>query len=105
MPFRNRVTPYGDFISTYARGDFMGNRGILHNDDRELVRQYAGKRWVTCTLTQDTTTPKRPLMDPRHYTALFFLDEPTALAAGHRPCAQCRRKQYTAFLQYWSQAK
>src|SRR5690348_11383573 len=102
MPLPNRVTPYNEIISTSARGTLIGNRGILHNDTGESVRQYAGKRWIACTLCRAPGAPKRPLMDAGHYTVLFFLDEATALAAGHRPCAQCRRNEYDAFLRCWS---
>jgi len=104
MPLRNRVTPFGAIISTPAHGTLMGNRGILHNDQKEITRIHNGKRWVTCTLVGKPNVPKRPLMEPGHYTALFFLDEATALAAGHRPCATCRRKEYDEFLRIWSVA-
>ena len=104
MPLRNRVTPFGAIISTPAHGTLMGNRGILHNDQKEITRTHNGKRWVTCTLVGKPNGPKRPLMEPRHYTVLFFLDEATALAAGHRPCATCRRKEYDEFLRIWSVA-
>lgn len=102
MPRTNTVTPFGDFVATPAHGNMMGNRGILHDDDREIVRQYAGKRWVACSLALKPRAKKRPLMDPGHYTVLFFLDEATALAAGHRPCWTCRRQEYDAFLRCWS---
>jgi hypothetical protein len=83
MPRQNRVTPYGEIIRSRARGGFMGNRGILHNSQEVIVRPYAGKAWIICRL--EFRGQRLPLMAAGHYTQLFFLDEATALAAGHRP--------------------
>ena len=95
-PRQNRVTPFGDIIADPARGLFMGNRGCLHNDQGRIVRVQTTNRWIIC-LT-DFKGRKRALMRPGHYTELFFLDEATALAAGHRPCAECQRARYREFL-------
>lgn len=84
MPLQNRVTPFGEIIVTPAHGTFMGNRGILHDDQRRLGRaRWRHKSWVTCRLQHKGI--RRDLMAPGNYTELFFLDEATALAAGHRP--------------------
>jgi hypothetical protein len=96
MPLQNRVDPCGVIFSTAARGTFMGNRGgALHNQEREIVRQYASRRWITCLL--EFRGRRRTVMSPNRYTELFFLDEAVALAAGHRPCAECRRERFNAF--------
>ena len=96
MPLQNRVDPFGVIIATPQRGTVMGNRGVLHDDAKRLVRQReAEKRWIYCQL--EFKGRKRELMAPGHYTELFFLDTPTALAAGHRPCASCRRQEYLLF--------
>ena len=96
MPLQNRVTPFGEIIATDARGDFMGNRGgCLHDAERRLVRQWAGRAWITCRL--EFKGNRRTVMTPGLYTELLFLDEATALAAGHRPCAECRRDDYRRF--------
>ena len=79
----------------------MGNRGgVLHNDQREIVRQCNGRRWITCLL--EFKGIRRSVMSPGHYTELFFLDEAVALAAGHRPCAECRRPRFNAFRTAWT---
>jgi len=95
MPRQNRVTPFGEIVATAARGTLMGNRGCLHNDRGEIRRQYQLKRWIICLL--DFKNRHRPIMTPGHYTELFFLDEATALAAGHRPCAECQRERFNLF--------
>ena len=80
----------------------MGNRGgVLHNDRREIVRQYKGRRWITCVL--EFKDIRRAVMSPGRYTELFFLDEAVSLAAGHRPCAECRRERFNAFRKAWQQ--
>ena len=100
MPLQNRVTPSGEILVSAARGTFMGNRGgALHNDQREIVRQYASRRWITCLL--EFKGRRRTVMSPGRYTELFFLDEAVALAAGHRPCAECRRERFNAFKEAW----
>lgn len=102
MPLQNRVNPFGEIVAVAAKGDLMGNRGCLHNDRREVVRNHRGKAWIACV----TSWPgvRRQLMTPGSYTELFFRDEATALAAGHRPCAECRRDRFRAFQAAWVRA-
>lgn len=101
MSLQNRVSPFGDIVATDARGALMGNRGCLHNDQRQLGnRRWSTRSWVTCLLS--FRDRRRELMRPGYYTELFFLDEATALAAGHRPCAECRRSDYQAFKTFWA---
>lgn len=96
MPLQNRVQPDGSIIAHPARGAFMGNRGILHDDQQTLGRQrWRHKAWVTCLLRFKGR--KRALMTPNKYTELFFLDEAVAFAAGHRPCGECRRAAFNRF--------
>lgn len=95
MPKQNRVTPFGDIIATPERGLFMGNRGLLHNDEGRIKRPWLLKRWIVCEL--EFRGRKREVMSPGRYTELFFLDEATAFAAGHRPCAECRRAKYNEY--------
>jgi len=96
MPLQNRVLPTGDIIAHPARGLLMGNRGILHDENQRLLkRRWQHTHWVTC-LTEFKDR-KRPLMAAGNYTELFFLDEAVSLAAGHRPCAECRRSAYMRF--------
>jgi hypothetical protein len=103
VPLQNRVDPFGTIFSTPARGTFLGNRGgAIHNQNREIVRQYASRRWITCLL--EFKGRRRSVMSPNRYTELFFLDEAVALAAGHRPCAECRRNRYNAFEEAWIRA-
>ena len=97
MPLQNRVTPLGDLIADPARGLVYGNRGRLHDDQGRIRRRYNGKRWIACRL-EFRGRRRRPLMQPGKFTELFFLDEATAFAAGHRPCALCRREDYVRFL-------
>jgi hypothetical protein len=93
MPRQNRVTPLGELIATTERGLVYGNRGCLHDDAGHIRRAHNGRRWIACVL--EFRGRRRPqLMAPGRYTELFFLDEATALAAGHRPCAECRRADY-----------
>jgi hypothetical protein len=99
MPRQNRVTPLGEIIAHEARGLVYGNRGCLHDDEGRIRRRYAGKLWISCRL--EFKQRRRELMQPGRYTELFFLDEATALAAGHRPCAECRREDYNRFLEVW----
>jgi hypothetical protein len=104
MPLQNRVTPGGELFAAPARGTFMGNRGgVIHNGNREIVRQYASRRWITCVL--EFKGRRRVVMTPNRYTELFFLDEAVALAAGHRPCAECRRERFNAFKQAWTRSQ
>lgn len=102
MPKQNRVTPFGNVIATPARGSFMGNRGCIHNDREQLRRFHAGKRWIMCELSFKGR--RLPLMEGGHNTQLFFLDEATALAAGHRPCAECMRERFNTFRAAWAAA-
>jgi hypothetical protein len=103
MPRQNRVTPFGEVIATEARGMWMGNRGVLHDETGRLVRQRSPeRRWITCLL--QFKGRRRTLMQPGHYTELFFLDEATAFAAGHRPCAECRRADFIRFREAWVRA-
>src|SRR5579883_477330 len=100
MPLQNRVDPYGAIFRTPARGTMMGNRGgAIHNSDREIVRRYVSRRWIACVL--EFRGRHRTVMSPGHYTELFFLDEAVALAAGHRPCAECRCDRFNAFKDAW----
>jgi hypothetical protein len=101
-PLRNRVTPAGDLIATEHRGTMYGNRGVLHNDDLVLVRRHQVRRWLVCVL--EFRGRRRQVMQPRRYTELFFLDEAVALAAGHRPCAECRHADYQSFAAAWTAA-
>ena len=96
MPLQNRVTPKSEIVAIPDRGLFMGNRGILHDAGQHLLSaRWRHPHWVTCVLAWKGW--HREVMQPRNYTELFFLDEATALAAGHRPCALCRRDAYLAF--------
>jgi hypothetical protein len=102
MPLQNRVTPCGEVIATPERGTMLGNRGILHDDHRRIVRTSQVRRWICCVL--EFKGIHRTLMKPNSYTELFFLDEVTALAAGHRPCFECRRPAALAFQAAWARA-
>ncbi len=102
MSRQNRVTPFGDLITTPARGTLMGNRGCLHNSDGNIRRAYQSKRWIICLL--EFKNRRRTVMTPGQYTELFFLDEATALAAGHRPCAECQRERFNHFRALWAAA-
>jgi hypothetical protein len=96
MPLQNRVTPLGDLIATPARGLVYGNRGCLHGDEGRIRRRWATRRWIACRL-EYRGWHRGPLLQPGKFTELFFLDEATAFAAGHRPCALCRREDYVRF--------
>ena len=102
-PARNRVTPRGEIIAVAGRGAWMGNRGRLHEGRgaRDIVRNHQTKTWITCAL--EFKGRHAAQWAPNHYTQLFFLDEAVAFAAGHRPCAECRRGDYNAYRQAWSQ--
>ncbi len=102
MPHQNRITPFGEIIATPARGTLMGNRGCLHNGKQQIVRQYQGKRWIICVL--EFKGRRHGIMTPGQYTELFFLDEAAALAAGHRPCAECSRPRFESFRALWARA-
>ena len=93
-PHRNRVTPLGDIVATELRGAWLGNRGILHRGT-DIVRFHRSDLWIVCALQHRDW--RLPQWQPGHFTVLFFHDEAVALAAGHRPCALCRRESYLAF--------
>jgi hypothetical protein len=100
MPRTNRVTPLGEVIADPARGLVFGNRGCLHDEHGRIRRHHNGRRWIACRL-RFRGWRRSPLMAPGRYTELFFLDEATALAAGHRPCALCRREDYNRLTEIW----
>jgi hypothetical protein len=102
VPLQNRVDPFGELFATPARGLFMGNRGgRFHTDDQTLTKRgWASRQWICCVL--DFKSRQRDVWG-RYYTELFFLDEVAALAAGHRPCFECRRKEAEAFAGAWQQ--
>ena len=95
MALQNRVDPHGALHAVEARGAWLGNRGVLHDADRRIVRPWQLRRWITCVLSFKDR--HREVFAPGRYTELFFLDEATSLAAGHRPCAECRRARYEEF--------
>jgi hypothetical protein len=100
MPRQNRVTPLGEVIADPARGLVYGNRGCLHDEEGRIRRAHNGRRWIACRL-RFRGRRRHPLMQPGRYTELFFLDEATALAAGHRACAECRRADYDRLAAIW----
>jgi len=100
MPLQNRVTPLGELIADPGRGLVYGNRGCLHDEAGRIRRRYYGKRWIACRL-EFRGWHREPLLQPGRFTELFFLDEATAFAAGHRPCALCRRKDYDQLVSFW----
>jgi hypothetical protein len=101
MTSRNRVTPFGDIVAVPLLGAWTGNRGILHRD-REIVRFHTSDLWIICALRFRDRHAEQ--WRPHHFTWLFFHDEAVALAAGHRPCAECRRSDYTTFRDAWADA-
>jgi hypothetical protein len=101
VPERNRVTPEGEIVAIDQRGLFMGNRGSVHRD-RRIVRPWQVRRWITCVLEYKGWVA--PKWEPGRWTPLFFWDEAVALAAGHRPCALCRRGDFNAWLDAWQSA-
>ena len=120
MPLQNRVTPWGRLEAAAVRypsaSASFGNRGVLHDDSRTIVRPWKTKAWLACKLTvhrkrkvqrddnRSFNARKRVVMRPGYYTELFFLDNFVATAAGHRPCACCRRQDYNAFVDAWARA-
>jgi hypothetical protein len=102
VPLQNRVTPLGELIVDPARGLVYGNRGCLHDETGRIRRRYDGRRWIACRLAFKGWH-RSPLLQPGRFTELFFLDEATAFAAGHRPCALCRREDYVRFTDAWSE--
>jgi hypothetical protein len=103
MPLQNRVTPTGDIIATAHRGMFTGNRGIIHDPATKtlLKKRWSSPAWITCVC--EFRGWRRPVMGRRSWTELFFLDEATAFAAGHRPCFFCRREDANRFRAAWEQ--
>ena len=101
MPLQNRVTPFGNIVATPERGMFTGNRGIIHDPSTKtlLNRRWSNPAWITCVC--EFRGRRRDVMATRSWTELFFLDEATALAAGHRPCFYCRRDEANAFRAAW----
>jgi hypothetical protein len=103
MPLQNRVMPTGEIVSDPGRGLLMGNRGCLHGPDRRLgTSRWRSKLWICCVL--EWRGVRRDPMPPGRWTALFFLDEATALAAGHRPCGYCRRPDFLSYAEAWRRA-
>ncbi len=102
MPYQNKVDPWGNIQAVSSRGMFLGNRGVLHNEHQEIISTHRIKGWVTCIL--EFKDRHREIMTPKRYTELFFLDEATAFSAGHRPCAECRRKRFNEFKSAWFEA-
>lgn len=104
MPLQNRVAPSGEIVAVPDRGLFMGNRGVLHDDNKRLgQRRWALKAWLICRL--DFKGRHRAVMTPRRYTELFFFDEASAIAAGHRPCYECRRADFRTWQAAWREAQ
>jgi hypothetical protein len=101
MTLQNRVTPTGELVAEPGRGLVYGNRGCLHDAAGHICRSYNGKRWIACRL-QFSGWQRRALLQPGRFTELFFLDEATAFAAGHRPCALCRREDFVRLGEIWS---
>ena len=102
MPLQNRVTPLSELVADPARGLVYGNRGCLHDDAGRIRRSYATRRWISCRL-EFRGWQRGRLLQPGKFTELFFLDEATAFAAGHRPCALCRREDYVRFGELWQE--
>ena len=100
MTLRNRVTPLGEILALPGRGTLMGNRGVLHDAQRNIVRDSQVRRWIACRL--EFRSRHRAIMTPGRWTELFFLDEAAAFAAGHRPCAECRHADFVRFQDAWS---
>lgn len=102
MPLQNRVSPFGEIVATSDRGQFTGNRGIIHDPATRtlLNRRWSSKAWIACVC--EFRGRRRKVMSTRSWTELFFLDEATAFAAGHRPCFYCRRADAVAFRDAWA---
>jgi hypothetical protein len=102
MPLQNRVDPWGQLQAVNTRGALLGNRGIIHNEKKKVVTQWRSKAWITCQI--QFKGREIPVFAPDSYSQLFFVDEATAFAAGHRPCAQCRWDRFSEFKAAWVQA-
>src|ERR1700722_19997036 len=105
MTLQNRVTPFGDIVAMPQRGLFIGNRGIIHDPATKtlLGRRWTTKAWLVCLL--HFKGRRRAVMSRRSWTELFFLDEAIALAAGHRPCFYCRRRDAEALREAWARGR
>jgi hypothetical protein len=99
MPLQNRVNPFSVLTATPERGGWTGNRGVIHNAHKQIVKNHAVKYWITCVLAYKDY--QRVVMSPNRWTELFFLDEATAFAAGHRPCGFCRYADFKRFKNLW----
>lgn len=99
MPLQNRVDPFGCFHAVNERGSYLGNRGILHKEQKQIVVPWRGKAWVTCLLAFEGI--KRQVFSVGSYSELFFLDEATAFSAGHRPCNYCQKDRFKEFKTAW----
>jgi len=99
MALQNRVDPAGNIISTPARGAWLGNRGVIHNEQKQIARPFKIKAWIICML--EFRGRHRNVMTTDRWTELFFLDEATAFSAGHRPCFQCRYADHQRFKTAW----
>jgi hypothetical protein len=100
MPLQNRVTPFSELVADPARGLLYGNRGCMHDASGRIRSRYGTRRWIACRLAY-RGWERGPKLQPGKFTELFFLDEATALAAGHRPCALCRRADYVRLGEIW----
>jgi len=100
LALQNRVTPLGELVATPERGEVYGNRGCLHDAGGVIRRRWSGRRWIACRL-EFKGWQRGPLLQPGRFTELFFLDEVTAFAAGHRPCFECRRRDALNFAECW----
>jgi hypothetical protein len=105
MPLQNRVTPFGEIVAVPERGLFIGNRGIIHDPATRtlLGRRWTSRAWLVCVCEYKGI--RRRVMGPGSWTELFFLDEATALGAGHRPCFECRRRDAEAFRAAWARGR
>jgi hypothetical protein len=99
VPNPNRISPFGEILADPGRGTWTGNRGCLHDRDRTIHRAWQVRRWITCRL--EFRGRHRDIMPPGRWTALFFLDEASAFAAGHRPCGECRNADHRRFRHLW----
>jgi hypothetical protein len=99
----NRVDPWGRLNAVCSRGTLMGNRGNLHGRSKKILRPWKSKAWVTCLL-HFKSTKRAEIFAPGQYSELFFLDEATAFAAGHRPCTYCQRERSNLFKEVWFEA-
>jgi hypothetical protein len=100
VPLQNRVDPWGRLHAVEARGEWMGNRGVLHDASKRIVRPWRLKAWILCRL--QFKGRQRQVFTSARYSELFFLDEATAFAAGHRPCAECNRQRFNQFKRAWT---